>query len=119
MSKPKTSGETAVRARTAVRAQRWAMKHRPKPRPSRRHPVLVAAAVMLGGLLAGILVGTGLEYGQQRGRTWVLPLTPVLETASPLGPAAQLEDGGADLLVPAAGPGDAAAGTGGFAYEEP
>jgi polysaccharide deacetylase 2 family uncharacterized protein YibQ len=49
----------------------------------------------------------------------VLPLTPVLETASPLGPAAQLEDGGADLLVPAAGPGDAAAGTGGFAYEEP
>ena len=110
MTKPKTSRDVAHRARAAVRAQRWVMKHRPKPRP-RRHPVLVAAAVMLGSVLTGVLVGTGLEYGRQpAGGPWVLPLEPEPEAPSPAGDAAPLDDGGEGVLLPAAGPETGTAG---------
>ncbi len=117
MDDPRRHRNAATRARAAVRAQRWAIKHRPKPRSGRQRPVLTAAAVMLGSVVAGVLIGTGLEYGLPGGGgAWVVPLTPEPETGPPSDSAAQPEAGGDAVLAPAAGPGP---GPRGFAYEEP
>ncbi len=107
MDEPKRYRDTTTRARAAVRLQRWAIKHRPKPSGGQR-PVLVAAAVMLGSLVAGALIGTGLEYGTPGGgATVVVPLGAVPDTPG--------EDA---VLAPAAGP-EPGAAPAGFAYEEP
>lgn len=125
-SDPKPKRFSAARARAAVKAQRWAMKHRPKPPPPRRRPVAAVAAVTLGGLVAGGLLGALLERGGMSpgvfdsgaeivrsgagdgtGGAWTVPLEPPGHPAT-----AGLGD---DLLTPGAGP----EGRKGFSYEEP
>lgn len=125
-SESKSKRFSASRARAAVKAQRWAMKHRPKPPPPRRRPVAAVVAVTLGGLLAGGLLGVALERGGMgpgvfdsgseivrnrmedgTGSAWTVPLDPPGHPAT-----ANLDD---DLLTPGAGP----EGRKGFTYEEP
>jgi polysaccharide deacetylase 2 family uncharacterized protein YibQ len=136
MTVPKRRGDTASHARATVRAQRWAMKHRPKPRPRRRRPVLIAAGVMFGALLAGTLVGTELQRGDrsagladriletaglagdERGRPdtpggWVVALDPETGSDKKGGPDSEA------VLVPAAGPEPGAPMPGDFVFEEP
>ncbi|MDH3594831.1 MAG: divergent polysaccharide deacetylase family protein [Rhodospirillales bacterium] len=126
MTDPKRQRDTARQARATVRAQRWAMKHRPKEPPRRRRPVLVAAVVMLSGVLAGTLVGTELRradrlpgaveraleaagFAARERDTWVIALGPEAAPETAADPEA--------VLVPAAGPEGPV--TGGFLFEEP
>ena len=125
-SETKSKRFSASRARAVVKAQRWAMKHRPKPPPPRRRPVGTVLAVTLGGLVAGGLLGALLERGGvshgvfdsgaeivrsgPEGGTesaWTVPLEPPRHPVT-----AGLDD---DLLTPGAGP----EGRKGFSYEEP
>jgi polysaccharide deacetylase 2 family uncharacterized protein YibQ len=122
MTLPKRYRDSTRQARAMVRVQRATLKHRSKAPPRRRRTVLVAAVVMLGALLAGLLAGTELR------RAGGLPETAnrVLRVAALATGTHGLRDLWLIALGPEAAPETAspaaasrAPGAGGFHYEEP